>query len=198
MIEIINFQMSTVCSLHVPRFINHTRVLPFVFRIPTPQLTDSEDSDRDSGMTMEDRLQLVEKRAQEMTSALSSHPLNDMEENLSKQLERVEIEREVHDRLERQGNEIVVNKERQNNENFREFGPKSPRCLVTDSEIVGAYSQTGGFSINPGTSSEPEPGTSSDVIFTVGARPKEIQGDSYSQKKTEAIEEIAGSSQCKL
>ena len=171
-----------------------------VFRIPTPELTESDDSDADSGMTMEDRLQLVEKRAHEMTSALSSHPLNDMEENLSKQLEKVEIEREEQDKIERQKQDngvmgVIGNKERQNNENFREFGPVSPRPVITDSEIVGANSQSGDLSFNPGATMDLDKGPSSDYNFMVGARPKQIKGDNESQKKTDAIEQKANSLQ---
>ena len=140
---------------------------------------------------MEDRLQLVEKHAQDMTSALSSHPLNDMEENLSKQLEMVEIEREKQDKMERQRQDmgVILNKERQNNENFREFGPVGARGVISDSEIVGANSQTGGLSVNPGASMDLDKGPSSGVNYTVGARPKEIKGDNGSQKKVEAAEQ---------
>ena len=149
---------------------------------------------------MEDRIQLVEKRAQDMTSALSSHPLNDMEENLSKQLEMVEIEREKRDKMERQRQDmgVILNKERQNNENFREFGPLGGRGVISDSEIIGANSQNGGLSVNPGASMDLDKGISSDVNFNVGARPKEINGDNSSKKKVDEAEQksLQGKTSC--
>ena len=140
---------------------------------------------------MEDRLLLVEKRAQEMTSALSSHPLNDLEEDLSKQLERVEIEREQNERLEklREESEMTEKRERQNNENFRDFKSTSPRHLLKDSEIVGANSKTDSNSSNkPGTSREPDQnaqneGASNKEVFMIGARPKVTNAENISKEE---------------
>ena len=162
----------------------------FFLRIPSPPVSDSDDSDIDSGLNMEDRLLLVEQRAQEMTSALSARPLNDIEKDLSKQLERMELEREENERLETERQyELNIVKERKNNENFREFGSISPRRLVKDNEIVGANSKTNSSSIEPGRSWNPDhvseiQGTSMDDTYTTGARPKEIMGTNTSQSES--------------
>lgn len=137
---------------------------------------------------MEDRLLLVEKRAQEMTSALSSHPLNGLEEDLSKQLERVEIEREQNERLEklREESEMIEKRERQNNENFRDFKYTSPRHLLKDSEIVGVNSKTDSNRSNkPGTSREPaqNEGASNEEVFMIGARPKVTNAENISKEE---------------
>lgn len=168
-------------------------------RIPSPPVSDSEDSDKDSGLTMEDRLLLVEKRAQEMTSALSSHPLNNLEEDLSKQLERVEIEREQNERLEklREESEMLEKRERQNNENFRDFESTSPRLLLKDSEIVCANSKTDSYSSNkPGTSREPDQiaqnqGASNEEVFMIGARPKVTKTENISREDSTHKEQRA-------
>ena len=160
-------------------------------RIHSPPVSDSEDSDRDSGLNvMEDRLMLVERRAQEMASALDSHPLNELEENLSKQLERMELEREENERLEKEKEgELISNRERQSNETFRVFDSGNTNNLFKETAIVGA-------NVQPGRSRDPDTveaqGTSADDIFTVGvgARPKVIKettSKSDSLDKTETV-----------
>ena len=177
LINIYNYNVNIVC------FFSSSR-------IPSPPVSDSEDSDRDSGLNvMEDRLMLVERRAQEMASALDSHPLNELEENLSKQLERMELEREENERLEKEKEgELISNRERQSNETFRDFDSGNANHLVKETAIVGA-------SVQPGRSRDPDTveaqGTSADDIFTVGvsARPKVItettsKSDSLDKRET--------------
>lgn len=142
-------------------------------RLPPVPILDSDSdslSPRDTPLSAEERLQLVEQRTQQMTSALSTCRIDDQEADLSRQLELIETTREERERkmkeeLEkhaRQPDHKLTVEDGQftyRNEHFRDLSKRDHRDNIDSGFIMD------------GT------GTSNDHMFKVGSQPQKRKGE---------------------
>jgi hypothetical protein len=118
-------------------------------RVPTLPISVSDDdslSPRNTPLSAEDQLALIEDRTRQMTSALSTCRIDEEEASLSKQLEQIETEREERERklnveLQRHGvktdNKLTIEDGQftYRNDHFRDLSNRDHRDNI-DSDFI--------------------------------------------------------------
>lgn len=146
--------------------------------MPVLGLSDDSDSDgqspRSAPLTAAERLAIIEQRTKEMTSALSSRAMDDIEADLSKKLDLIEQQREELERQHQEEEEAYRRKAEQGltvehgqftyrNEHFRDLSKRDEKDKISSTFIFDGKSMKGDGDGNLASGRSKRP----DDMFTV-------------------------------